>query len=259
MNTTRVSKKYTAGGIALAAVLVVVAVTLAIMLSHSPNHPAAPQVTSHSNAPAQGLVSSKQSTSAVLAADQSLISSSTISDMLQFRDHFLSKPLTIDPTFLQRALAGGLDGINGIKGGPLGDFQRGIISDGVITLNEYEQAESQYRSCLVAKGYSVAPLSLTGLGRYLPKEGIQLAQGLEQGEADEASCQAQYTGIVEIIWSNITAPLQAKVAQVQGTAMAKCLWAPGAPAAVGENAEQAKNTCMESIMKATDTFVYLAN
>lgn len=253
MNTLSVSKKTLTASLGLAILVALATAVLSGLLGRSPARPLASQINSSADQQAQALVSSKQDSSAALATGPTFVSSATLDSLTAFRDNFLSQPLTIDPALVQRALAGGLDGLNGLKGGPLSDYQRSIISDGVITLDEYKQAESQYRGCLVASGYSVAPLVLTTLGRYLPAEGIQLGADVQKGEADEASCQSQYTGVVDFIWSNVTAPIQEKVAQAQGAAMAQCL------AQVTDSREYAaaKGACTEAVIKATNTWVYL--
>jgi hypothetical protein len=187
------------------------------------------------------------------ATPQVSISDNDKATLAKLRKQAESEPHKIDADLNQRILTGKLDGL--IRG-PLSDSQRAILTDGIITFDEYRTAETAWHTCMADAGLSVPPLHLNGLARY--NQSIISGPDREQLDRADWQCKVKYTGAIDLVWAGVTLPLTQEVAQVQAMARTSCLTAAGFSVAEANTegnyaAEDADGKCIEAIEKATDT------
>jgi hypothetical protein len=146
------------------------------------------------------------------------------------------------------------------------EYQQDLVKDGSLTLEEYEQAELSYASCMQAAGYRLHPGStaLNGLDR------IDVVVGpfssFEAEQKDEATCKGKYTSTIDMAWAYLTQAIEQHVKSEAGKSMANCIKAAGLKPAPGwtssgptDAAQQAKfAACLDataSKYNIGDTFV----
>lgn len=106
-------------------------------------------------------------------------------------------------------------------------YQRDLVTDGSLTLEEYEKAELAYASCMQEAGYQLQPGSteLNGLAR------IDVAVGpfsdLQAERQSESACRGKYVSALELPWSYITAAIQQRVMSASRQFMATCIAGEG--------------------------------
>lgn len=147
----------------------------------------------------------------------------TPADIIAFRDQVLSKPLTVSPGLVQNMLSGKQDKM---FGAPLSDYQRAILSDGVITLSEYTAAETAWRTCMVDAGLPMPPLKLDAMGRYNVQYTTPAAL-FNTMQMARVQCSREYTNQLDLAWADATQALTEKIGEAQRSIVAQCMKANG--------------------------------
>jgi hypothetical protein len=123
--------------------------------------------------------------------------------------------MKLQPALLQRINATG------------SEYQQNLVKDGSLTLNEYEQAELAYASCMQAAGYRIHPGStnLNGLDRIDVRVGPFSSFQAEQ--KDEATCKGKYTTAIDMAWASLTVAIEQHVESEARQSMTNCIKSAG--------------------------------
>ena len=107
-----------------------------------------------------------------------------------------SQPDPIEPGLLTTLLA------------DTSDFQRDLLEDGMLTLDEYERAKLEQARCLMDQGLEIDPdrLQLDGLLRYTYFITAS-AEIAPEAPAIMRDCQATYSIEVDRAWAEVSLPL----------------------------------------------------
>ncbi len=221
-------RKKTLGAVFAAGVVVAAAAAALLLWQGLPNGRAAP-----ADAPPLSQV------------PQVAIPDSDMAALAQLRDAVQDEPHAIDASLNQRILAGKLDGL---IGGALSPSQRDILSDGVITFAEYQKAETAWHVCMANAGLSVPPMHLNGVALF--NQSIISGPSREGLDSEDARCSHEYTGAIELVWSQVVASLGSKMAQIQRQALSTC---------VAHNPAYTAHDCMIAVSNATDTTGFFGN
>src|SRR6185312_9906551 len=102
-------------------------------------------------------------------------------------------------------------------------YQKDLVKDGSLTLNEYETAELAEVACIQAKGFTVDPSStkLNGLARYQIK--VVDFTDLAAEQDAKGACIRTYTSALDQVWADITVAISNKVVAESRHFMATCL------------------------------------
>lgn len=106
-------------------------------------------------------------------------------------------------------------------------YQRDLVADGSLTLDEYEKAELAYAGCMEAAGFKVQPKStqLTGLARINIQVGPFTDRAAESNA--EGSCRGKYTSALEMPWADLTVAISQKIVAASRHFMATCIEGQG--------------------------------
>ncbi|MCA9845676.1 MAG: hypothetical protein KC482_04140 [Dehalococcoidia bacterium] len=110
------------------------------------------------------------------------------------------------------------------------EFQASILSDGVLTIAEYESAALSKITCLRSAGLEVkGDLHLNSIGLILVSTRFADTTR-EQSTAMIASCEKEYMREIQMLWAIVTKPLVVEVATEFRHWTAECVTELGFPA-----------------------------
>ena len=107
------------------------------------------------------------------------------------------------------------------------EYQKELVSDGSLTLDEYEKAELAYAACMQAAGFQVQPKStqLNGMARIDVQVGPYTDRAAETQA--EGTCRGKYTSAIELPWADLTVAISQKIVSESRHYMAACIASEG--------------------------------
>jgi hypothetical protein len=108
------------------------------------------------------------------------------------------------------------------------DYERSILSDGIVTFAEYRAASLAWAACGNEQGIAVHAPRLDGLDRF-NKDVLRFDTADEGRRAQTIlqACSREFTDAVELVWAGATEPLDKALVKAARDATAACFEAAG--------------------------------